>query len=125
MPVVAPIVAAVRLLLLQLPPGVVLVSVAGIPRHRFVVPTIAAGKGLTVTVFVATHPMGSMYVMVVVPATTPVTRPAELMVATAGFPELQLPPLVEFTYSIVPPSHTADAPAIGAGNAVMVTAITV
>ena len=55
-PVDEPIVATPGLLLLQTPPEVASVNVVVIPTHTLVVPPIAAGFGLTVTVVVTKDP---------------------------------------------------------------------
>jgi hypothetical protein len=62
--------------------------------------------------------------MTVVPALTPVTKPIELIAATEGEPDDQLPPPVELVSNMFDPSHTAVNPDMEAGSAVIVTAIT-
>jgi hypothetical protein len=57
------------------------VSVVVDPTQTFNVPVIA-GCALTVTVAVLLHPLLLVYVMIAVPAATPVTTPALLTVAT-------------------------------------------
>jgi hypothetical protein len=49
-PVLAPMLATLVLLLLQVPPVVPSDNVVKVPTHRLIVPPIAAGFGLTVTV---------------------------------------------------------------------------
>jgi hypothetical protein len=60
MPVPVPIVAVVVLAVLQAPPVVISLSVAVRPVHMRVVPLMAAGCGLTVTVAVAAQPLASV-----------------------------------------------------------------
>jgi hypothetical protein len=56
--------------------------------------------------------------MLVVPALNPVSIPAALIVATAGAPELQLPPGVASVSEMVLLSQTLPGPDMLAGNAV-------
>ena len=51
---VEPIVARPVLLLLHVPPAVTSFNVVVAPAHNVIVPVIAAGKGLTVTIDVTT-----------------------------------------------------------------------
>jgi hypothetical protein len=109
------------LLLLQVPPVVVLLSVTGDERHKEVIPEIGSGNGFTVTVLVAIQPSGSIYVTIVVPALTPVSNPKEFIVATDVLPEIQLPPVVISVYSEIAPTQIDELPAIGDGKLVTVT----
>ena len=59
-PVLAPALAMVVLLLLHVPPVVVLLSVVVEPIHTEDVPLIAAGNGFTVMVFVTLAPQMSV-----------------------------------------------------------------
>lgn len=59
MPVVTPMVATAVLLVVHVPPPVLL-SVTGDPMHIVVLPVIADGSGLTVTVVTAVHPVSSV-----------------------------------------------------------------
>lgn len=56
-PVVDPI-EALALLLLHVPPVVASLRAVVLPMHTFVVPVMAAGSALTVTVVVTAHPKG-------------------------------------------------------------------
>lgn len=58
MPVVLPMPAIDVLLLLQAPPPVASVSVVVLPGQTRNVPPMAAGPEVTVTLFVAVHPVG-------------------------------------------------------------------
>ena len=51
-------VATAGVALLHVPPAVALLSVVVEPTHTLVVPVMAAGSGLTVTVAVTAHPVG-------------------------------------------------------------------
>jgi hypothetical protein len=74
-PVPVPTVAIAVLLLLQLPKPVAFARFVVLPTHTVGVPVIATGIGLTVTRTVAIHPVDNLYVIVGVPADTPVTMP--------------------------------------------------
>ena len=68
----APIVATPALLVAQVPPVVLLVSVVVVLAQIAVAPDIAAGCGLTVTTAVDRQLEDKAYVMVAVPATPPI-----------------------------------------------------
>ena len=115
----------------QTPPAVALVSAVVEPAHTSVVPLIAAttGIGLTVTVVVTDveHQfVVTVYVIVVLPAATPVTTPVDaLTVAVAVLDDVQTPPAVTSDKVVVEPSHTEVVPVIAAtvGNALIVTVV--
>ena len=67
-----------------------------------------------------------MYVIVEVPAETPVTTPVEVTVATAVLDEDHVPPVVADANCEFEPSHTEDAPVIAEtiGRAFTVTLLT-
>ena len=76
MPELEPIVAINVLLLLHVPPPSPSLSVVVEPTHTKVFPIIDVGNGLMVTVTVADgQPSLGVYVIIVVPAETPVTTP--------------------------------------------------
>ena len=103
------------LLLLHTPDGVPLVSVSGVPMHTRLLPVVAPGAGTASTVTTAvTAPEAAVYVIVAVPATTPVTTPDELTVATAGVLLLHVPPGVASASVVVPVTHTVNVPVMGA-----------
>jgi len=121
-PVPAPIVAVVISLLLQLPPTVASVKVVFAPVQTVVEPDIAKGVGLTVISYVATQPLGSVYVIVGVPAATPVTVP--VVEPTVARPVLLLvhsPPPVASVNVILLPMQTLVGPPIPAGVELNVT----
>ena len=75
----------------------------------------AAGNGLTTTNAVAIQPVDNVYVMVAVPAATPVTVPP-LTLATPALLVLHVPPLVASLNEVVRPAHTDMVPVIAAGT---------
>ena len=60
LPELVPTVAIVVLSLVQVPPAVASVNIVDNPKHTFVIPVIAEGKGYTLTVVVALQPVGSV-----------------------------------------------------------------
>ena len=79
-----------------------------------VVPVITAGPEFTVTLFVAIHPVGTVYEIVATPAERPVENPvAETIPSTAGEPEPHTPPPEASVYVVVFPIHNPFAPDIG------------
>lgn len=131
-PVVAPIVATAVLLLLQVPPSAVSVSVADVPGQIADGPetTPATGNGLTVIVEVAMEvpqPFVTAYFMVSAPAVTPETIPLVPIVAIEVNTLLQVPPV---TTSVKVTEESAQteagpviAPATGKGFTVMTTEV--
>jgi hypothetical protein len=90
-----------------------------LPTQTPVGPVIAAGRGFTVIGVVVVQPVpGTVYVIVVVPATTPVNIPDDgPIVATAVALLVQVPPPVASLNVIVdPPSHAVDGPVIDGGT---------
>ena len=129
-PVVGLIDATAVLLEDQVPPEVVLLNVVEVPAHAALAPPIAArvGKLFTVKLVLAelVHPFPSVtvYVIVEVPALTPVTAPEEAFtVAVAVLDELQVPPPVELAKVELEPTHAEAVPVIAAtvGSAFSVT----
>jgi hypothetical protein len=129
-PVVGLIDATPVLLEDQVPPEVVLLNVVEVPAHAALAPPIAArvGKLFTVKLVLAelVHPFPSVtvYVIVEVPALTPVTAPEEAFtVAVAVLDELQVPPPVELAKVELEPTHAEAVPVIAAtvGSAFSVT----
>jgi hypothetical protein len=87
-----PTVATEVLLLVHTPPAGVPDNVIVLETH-IVVRLVMDGLAFTVTVVVAEHPEGSVYVAVAIPALTPVTIPeADPIVATASGLMLHVPP---------------------------------
>lgn len=74
-------------------------------------PVIDRGSGITVKVWLAVHPFGVVYMIVVAPAVPPVTNPVvDPTVAMAVLPELHLPPSVVSISVIDEPEHTVWLP---------------
>ena len=67
-------------------------SVVVEPAQTVVVPTMLDGKGFTVKGATVAQPVVRVYVMLVLPALTPVTNPVPVTVATVGVLLTQLPP---------------------------------
>jgi hypothetical protein len=63
-----------------------------------------------------------VYVITVVPATTPTTTPLLLTVAIDVVPELQVPPEVVFAKVVEDPRQNSGTPVIVAGVGLIVTA---
>jgi hypothetical protein len=86
------------------------------------VPVIGPGDTLTVTVLVIAQPVGSVYVINVVPVVTPVTTPDELpMVATAVVVLTQIPPDGLEVSVMDAVTQTAEGPVIAVGRGFTVT----
>jgi hypothetical protein len=110
------------LLLAHVPPGVAELSVAVLPGQALVVPVIASGAALTVTTDAVWQPVGSVYVIMLVPAARPLTIPvSEPMVATDNALLLHVPPSEVLLNVPVAPAHTLREPPIADGNGLTVT----
>ena len=118
-------VATAVLLLLHVPEGVASLSVVVKPAQTAIVPVIDAGNGLTVTGVVMIQPVVlSVYVIVGVPAATPVTTPVALLtVASNVLLLLQLPSGVASLKLVVKPAHTLVVPVIAAGSGLTVAVL--
>jgi hypothetical protein len=118
---VEPTVAIKELLLLQLPPDAVLVSVVMAPAHRERLPEIVPGAVFTVTVTAAVQ-LPIAYTIEVVPAAIAETMPLEEpTVAIEVFELLHTPPLTELLNVVVPPEHIPNVPVIADGAPFTVT----
>jgi hypothetical protein len=111
---------------------VALVKLVADPAHTSVMPLMAATTGIAFTVTdldtddVQPLPLVTVYVIVVVPAATPVTTPVDaLTVAVAVFAVDHTPPVVVLANVVVAPAHTEVVPVIAAtvGNALIVTVV--
>jgi len=121
------IVAIVELALVHTPPVTAFVSVCVIPTHIAGTGTlILPGAGNTVAVVVTLQPVEvAVNVIVVVPGVTPVAKPVlPTIVATAGV-ELAHVPVVEFNNVDDLPTQRLVGPVIGAGNELIVTALSI
>jgi hypothetical protein len=115
-PVAAPTVANVGLLLVQVEAPDPLVSVLVLPSQTLAVPPIAAGSGLTTTGMLAKQPEAIVYIILGVPAPTPVTIPVPAPTeAIAPLLVDHVPPAIEFDNVVVDPTHTVAVPPIAAG----------
>ena len=92
------------------------------PIQACVVPEIEPGTALTVTCAVAIQPVARVYVIVELPADTPVNVPlVEPIVATAMLPLVHVPPKGVALNVVVDPAHTTAVPVIGPGVVFTVT----
>jgi hypothetical protein len=127
MPVTTPealTVATAVLLLLQAPPDVAFASVVVRPTQAVSVPVIVAGSAPTVATVVTEHPVNSLYVIIVVPAATPVKTPEVTpIVAVVSVPLFQVPPLVALESETTLPIQIAVVPVIADGIGLTVTTI--
>ncbi len=117
-----PTVAIVVLLLLQVPPVTASLNVDEAPVQKSVFPEIA-DTGFTVTVEVAIHAVGAVYVIIVVPPVIPVTVPDVPTVATPELLLLHPPPAVASVRFVDSPSQTLAVPVTDAGNGLIVTVV--
>jgi len=102
--------------LVHVPPAGELASVVVPPEQITIVPDIAPGRALTVTILVTKQPADSMYVIVAVPADIPLTVPlSEPTVATVTLPLVHVPPPVVDDSDVDAPIHTVAVPVIDAG----------
>jgi hypothetical protein len=124
-PVVGFTVAVAVALLLQVPPMVRSVSGMELPLHTVPAPVMAAGDGITVIAFVTVQPVPNEYIMVVVPADTPVTTPVSEPIAAAVLLLSHQPPGTRSVSVVLAPAHTVAAPLMGAGAGLTVTILVV
>jgi len=123
MPLVIPIVATDGLLLVHVPPGVAFTNVEDAYRQILVLPVIIEGTGLSVTDFVVVQ-VPTVYVIVAVPAATPVSKPVVgFMVMLEGLLLVHTPPATELASVIVLPVHTFELPEIAEGDGFTVTVV--
>ena len=115
-------------LLLHVPPGISLLKLIEEDTQTEAGPVIvpADGDGLTVIpdeLLAVPQTVVTLYVMVALPAATPITTPVdEFTVATAVLLLLQLPPVLPLLVNVVArPAHTAVAPFIVPALAVALT----
>ena len=114
-------VATEILLLLHVPPPVASDNAVIAPAQTRGIPVMLAGNGFTVTTRVLKQPVvESLYVMVVVPAETPVITPVPEIVATVVVLLVQVPLIVASLTVEVDDTHTLAAPDIGAGTSLTV-----
>jgi hypothetical protein len=105
------------LVLLQLPPVIPSDSVIPSPGQTDDEPVIEDGDWLTNMAFVVEQPIESVYVIVLVPTSKPVTAPVPaLILATPALLLLHVPPPGSVNV-VVSPVQRADAPDIACGSA--------
>jgi hypothetical protein len=122
MPVEDPTVATDVALLLHVPPNVASVKVVVALVQTVDAPPIVAGRAFTVTVLIAMQPAEVVYVIIGLPAVTPVTTPFdEPTVANDVLPLLHAPPDVPSVSVVVELAQTVAVPPIAAGFALTVT----
>jgi hypothetical protein len=115
-----PTVAMAVLLLDQVPPAGLLVSVVVEPSHTAGAAGLITGNGYTVTMPVIRQPVGAVYVTVHVepealpatPVTTPVEEPMDNI---AGQALLHVPPPTAFVSDVVDKTQTLIVPPIAGG----------
>ena len=119
------IVAHAELLLLHVPPPVTSLKFEVNPAQIVVLPVIAAGVRLTVTVVVAVQPVPSEYVIIDdPPGAKPVTTPEDEPIgAITGLLLLHIPPAGESVNAEDVPVHIAVAPVITDGNGLTVNVV--
>ena len=119
-PELMPIVAIVVAVLVQVPPPTASVSGVVAPIHTVIIPVMAAGTGLTVTVSTAAQPDGNAEEMMAAPALLPMTTPEELTVATTVLLLLHTPPVVASLKLVVVPVHIYGVPVMATGDGITV-----
>ena len=116
-PVIEPAVATATLLLVHTPLWMASDSTEIAPAHIVPAPIIAVGCVVTETIVVATHPDGSAYVIMVVPADNAETIPEEEpTVPTAILLLLHMPPVLVSLKAEVDPEQILVVPVIAPGN---------
>ena len=120
-PVLGSMGAIAGLLLVQVPPGMALLSEPVVVMHTSELPVMAAGASSTVTLVLAKQPAAMVYRMLVVPASTPVAMPVPRpMVATPGIELVHVPPGTVLLSVAAEPSHRVAGPVMAVGNGVTV-----
>jgi hypothetical protein len=125
-PVTTPVeepIAALPLLLLQVPPDEVLLRVVVSPAQTTVVPDIVAGNGFTVTVVTMMQPVPRVYVIAAVPNEAPVATPDDEPIVTFALLLLHMPPVTALLRLVVEPRQTDVGPVIPAGKGLTVNTI--
>ena len=120
-----PTMAAVVLLLLQVPPPVPSLSGVALPTHTLSAPVIATGKALTVIVLTAKHPVVSTYVMVAVPLLIPLIIPVVPPTETLVLLLVHVPPAMPSLRVVDDPLHTLGVPVMAVGLGLMVATVLV
>lgn len=123
-PVELPTVAIAVLLLDHVPPDGDELKVMVLPEHTDDGPDIALGVVFTVNDCVLEQPLPSVYVIITVPADTPVTVPVLLpTVAIPVLPDSQVPPDGDELSVEADPIHTDKVPVGTVGEVLTVTVL--
>lgn len=130
-PVVAPVVVTTPLEepivmsadpVLHVPPDGKPLNVVVPPlAHAVKIPVTDVGTAFTVSADTVVQPSVEVYVILVMPAATPVATPdVEPMVAKDGLLLTHVPPVGVLVSDVVAPTHMASVPAIALGNGLTV-----
>ena len=85
---------------------------------------MGVGTGLTVTVEVEVQPpIGKVYIIVVVPAVIPVSKPEDEPIVAAPVVLAHVPPIAGSPRVVVEPIHILSGPTIARGETLTVTTI--
>ena len=122
-PEVVGMVAIVISLLLQVPPGVVLLRDVVDPAQTAGVPAIAAGVKLTVTPVVVIQPVDNVKVITEEPADIPETKPLLTSTEACALLLVHVPVPDVLLNGVVRPAQTAVAPVVADGNGFTVTVV--
>jgi hypothetical protein len=106
----------------HVPPVVASDKFVKLPAHKLAVPVIASGTGFTVTCWVTKQPVPKVYVIVGVPAATPVTIPPAT-VASPGLLLVHVPPPGAELSVVFAPTHILAVPVITPGRPLTVTVV--
>ena len=105
----------------HVPPIAVSVNVVDAPVHSMLLPVMAGGTAVTVTILVELQP-AAVYDMTTVPALMEVTRPVVgTIVAIEGLEQVHTPPGVASANAMVAAMHRSSGPVTTPGAAFTVT----
>jgi hypothetical protein len=122
MPVNDPMAPIAILLLLQDPANVLSPKMPVVPAHNAATPTITDGGVFTVTDFIATQPVGMVYVISAVPKDNGVTMPDSVPIDTTVLVVVHTPPAVE-SVRVMGAPHKIGAPVIACNAFTVIVAI--
>lgn len=122
-PVVKPMAATAVFALLHVPPGNALNNVVLAPSHTTATPVIPPGTELTVNGVSEEQPSGVVYLIIVDPASKPLTMPVDAPTDAIAAAELHVPPGVALLSIEVCPWQMEVMPVIAAGSGLTVTRI--
>ena len=124
-PLAKPAIAIIGLLLLQVPPTEMSVSIIDDPMHNVEEPVMAAGGAVTVTVVVVVQPAVLVKVIDAVPGVPPVMIPVVGPIAAIAELLLDHVPVVPVVSVPVAPEQTTTGPAIVGGRLLTVIILVV